>query len=96
MVSSGAMKAFKAGHGHVWAGGMPAGDHFTWLLPAAPVGGTTLVSFTVKGFGLDRLANVCTTGRDSDACLFRLVSPSGCFVGKAATDFLWSARHREQ
>ncbi|KAG2440750.1 hypothetical protein HXX76_003607 [Chlamydomonas incerta] len=93
-LSSSAMATFKEGHGHIWNGGLPAGDHFSWVLPEASgdgsLGTTTILSFTLKGRGMDRLSRVCTLGRNQDACVFRLVGSSGCYTGTVATDFQYA------
>ncbi|GLI64390.1 hypothetical protein VaNZ11_007656, partial [Volvox africanus] len=98
MVSSGAMTSLKGGHGHIWASGVPAGDHFSWLLPApgpdSSIGSTHIVSFTLRGRNLDRLGRVCTV-RGQDSCVFRLLSDSTCFQGEVVTDFLFGGVHRK-
>lgn len=101
VVSSNAMASFKEGHGHIWAGGVPFGDHFSWILQdsgssdEATVGSTYMASFTLKGRNLDRLSRVCSV-RGRDLCVFRLVGESGCFEGVIATDFLFgSARNSD-
>jgi hypothetical protein len=99
IVSSDAMTSFKEGHGNVWQGGLPSGDHFSWLIPGpgsvtdAAVGETHLVSFTLKGRHLNRLSRVCTV-RGQDSCMFRLLGDSGCYQGEVTTDFLFSGSRR--
>ncbi len=90
VVSGVAMRTFKEGHGHIWGtGGMPSGDHFSWELPsaaAAPVGTTTIVSFTLKGDKVDRLSKVCTVN-GKEECVVRFVGKAGCFKGTSSTTY---------
>lgn len=72
--------------GAIWDNGVPAVDHLSWPLERPwPVYTPRRVSFVVAD--IDRVGQVCTVD-GQDACTFRLVSSSGCFVGTVASDFV--------